>query len=593
MMKKHSVVWLAWVVLGTSWAWSQSRAARNVASQPGAKVLVLKGGLLLDGTGRAPVGNSVIVISGGKIQSVGTEGSAVIPSDATVMDTKGKTIIPGLVDSHVHYRTSFAPLFLYWGVTTVGDMGNPRGWILAEREAVEQGRLVSPYIMAVGNIVNAPPKPGEALGPGEIVRPDQFLNGNNFQTYVREEASLEATIADAKKQGVDGIKLYVRLPPPMLKLAAQIAHRHGLPAFAHYTSGNARQGLFQGTDEILDTGLDGQIHLFGLIKATVPAEIRERIAKGENVEAAHWMDTSKFKGLAEKMVAAKIYLNPTLGAEWAQFSRYREEFDRANEEFFQGAVAKVIPEQSRGMYQAFYKPYRGKDREEREEGYRKMGEFVKEFVAAGGKVMAGADEGPGGRPVGLSLHAEMQILNEVGLTPMQALQAATSWGMEAWGKLKEAGTVEAGKRADLVVLKRNPLEGIEATREIEMVIQGGRVVDREGLANWREAFPRPTPVQTGPANLLIRVPFITAIAPDWVSRKGNQKVEVMIQGENFSPQCAVLVNNRLAPGIYYDEHRLGVQIRPEWMPGPGTYPLVVVRPGSGGATSNMFYLIVK
>ena len=135
MMKKHSVVWLAWVVLGTSWAWSQSRAARNVASQPGAKVLVLKGGLLLDGTGRAPVGNSVIVIAGGKIQSVGTEGSAVIPSDATVMDTKGKTIIPGLVDSHVHYRTSFAPLFLYWGVTTVGDMGNPRGWILAEREA--------------------------------------------------------------------------------------------------------------------------------------------------------------------------------------------------------------------------------------------------------------------------------------------------------------------------------------------------------------------------------------------------------------------------------------------------------------------------
>ncbi len=593
MITKLSVMQFILVALVSSLAWSQSQRATGKTSPQTPQALVLKGGLLIDGTGKAPIENAVIVIAGGKIQSVGTEGALAIPADATVMETRGKTIIPGLVDSHVHYRTLFAPLFLYWGVTTVGDMGNPRGWILAEREAVEQGRLVSPYIMAAGNMINGPPRPKEVLGPGEVVGLDQFLNGNNFHTYVTDESEIEAAIAEAKRQGVDAIKMYVRMTPPMLKIGSQIAHKYGLPAFSHFTFGNARMGLFQGTDEVLDTGLDGHIHLFGLIKATVPKEIRDRIAKGENVEAAHLMDTSKFKALAEKMAAVKMNLNPTLNADWAKFSGHREEFDRANEEVMNSPVGKLLPEQNRAAYLEFYKPFRGKELEEMQEGYRKMGEFVREFVAAGGKVMAGADEGPGGRVVGLSLHAEMQMLQEVGLTPMQALQAGTSWGMEAWGKLKEAGTVEAGKRADLVVLRGNPLENMSATRDIETVIQGGRVVDREALAKWAEAYPRPSPVQTGPANVLIKVPLILSIAPDWLSRKRGQKVEIEIRGENFNKQFMVLVNNRLVPAKYYDEHRLGVMVQVEWMPGPGTYPLVVIHPGSAGAVSNQFYLIVR
>ncbi|MBI2817469.1 MAG: amidohydrolase family protein [Acidobacteria bacterium] len=591
MRKQLSVlVFMSFALAATSWGWSQSQSAAKASAQ---KPLVLKGALLIDGTGKAPIENAVIVIAGGKIQSVGTEGAIAVPADAMVMDVKGKTIIPGLVDSHVHFRTTLAPLFLYWGITTIGDMGNNRGWILAEREAVEQGRLVGPYIMTVGTLLNGPPIPGMAPGPGEVVGYEHFLTGNTQHTYVTDAASIEAAIAEAKKQGVDAIKLYVRMTPAMLKMGAESAHRHGLPALSHYTSANAKTGFFTGTDEILDSGLDAQIHMFGLIKATVPQEIRERIARGENVEAAHLMDTSKLKVLAEKMAERKMFLNPTLAAEWSRFSRYREDFDRAQQEVLGGPLGKVIPEQSRAMYASFFKPYRGEELEEMEEGYHKMGAFVKEFVAAGGKVLAGADSGPGGRAVGLSLHAEMQMLQEIGLTPMQALQAATSWGMEAWGKLKDAGTVEPGKRADLVVLKRNPLEDISATRAIETVIHGGRIVDREALANWAEVYPRPTPLQSGPANLMIQVPFIKEIAPDWISSKAGQKVEIVIRGDNFNKESMVLLNNRLVPAKYYDGHRVGFVVQSEWLPGPGTYPVVVIRPGSGGAVSNQFYLIIR
>ena len=117
------------------------------------------------------------------------------------------------------------------------------------------------------------------------------------------------------------------------------------------------------------------------------------------------------------------------------------------------------------------------------DGYRKVGQFVKEFVQRGGKVIAGADTGPG-TPAGVSLHVEMRMLEEVGLTPMQALQAATSWAMEAWGKSEEVGTIEPGKRADLVVLNGDYMTVPEdqiSELSVRMTIVDGRIVyERDG-----------------------------------------------------------------------------------------------------------------
>ena len=114
-----------WFTVAVCGAFAQQQPRTAGTSQQGKNVLVLHGGLLIDGTGGPPLPDPVITIAEGIIQSVGARGSAAIPSGATVMDTTGKTIIPGLLDSHVHFRNSLAPLYLYWGVTTVGDLGNP------------------------------------------------------------------------------------------------------------------------------------------------------------------------------------------------------------------------------------------------------------------------------------------------------------------------------------------------------------------------------------------------------------------------------------------------------------------------------------
>lgn len=572
-------------------------------AQPGvgqkSGTLVLRGGLLIDGTGRTPVANSVVVMSAGKIQAAGAAGLVTIPAGATVIDAAGKTIMPGLIDSHVHIRSYIAPMYLYWGVTTMGDMGNPAGWTLAYRDAIAKGRMAGPYLLAAGAKFDPPLKDGEPMVTGELAGFQTFLLGNSARVYVTDEASANKAVAAVKKQGVDAIKLYTRMDPALMKITAAAAHRSGLPVFAHYTSASTRQGLFTGTDEILDTGIDVHVHLFGLVKATAPKDIRDRIAKGENVQAWHLLETGKYPPLVQKMVETRMFLNPTLGAQFKNASKYREEFDRLNTAFLNGPIVANYPESlARGRFiNVFRAPAAAPGAADLAEGYKRAGLFVQQLVSAGGKVIAGDDTGAGagsGTP-GLALHLEMRMLGEVGLTPMQVIQSATSWGAEAWGQLKEVGSVEVGKRADLLVLNRNPLDDLSATTDIFKVIQGGSVVDRDALAKWRELLPRPGAVidpLPGYPNTLMQVPLIDDISPEWVKATRKGAPQLTIAGENFSKESLVLLNDRLLPAKLAGQGELRIPIPAALLKKPGTYPLVVVQPGSAGGVSNTFYLIV-
>ena len=158
------------------------------------------------------------------------------------------------------------------------------------------------------------------------------------------------------------------------------------------------------------------------------------------------------------------------------------------------------------------------------EGYKRVGQFVKQFVDAGGKIVSGTDSGAGRIGTsGLTLHEEMLMLPEIGVPPMKVIQSSTGWAMEAWGKGKEAGTLEAGKRADVLVLNRNPLDDMRATMDIFRIVQGGEVIDREGLAGRRqEVVPRPGLVADGFANPALKVPFIDEIWPELVSTKESR-----------------------------------------------------------------------
>src|SRR5262245_7190722 len=121
--------WILWIV-----------AIAALVTPGQAQVVVLEGGTLIDGTGKAPVANAVVVIEGTRIKAAGAKGQVAYPQNARVLKTDGKFILPGLIDSHIHLKDHMPPMFLRYGVTTVGDTNNHTEWSIAQRDALKTGR---------------------------------------------------------------------------------------------------------------------------------------------------------------------------------------------------------------------------------------------------------------------------------------------------------------------------------------------------------------------------------------------------------------------------------------------------------------------
>jgi len=195
------------------------------------------------------------------------------------------------------------------------------------------------------------------------------------------------------------------------------------------------------------------------------------------------------------------------------------------------------------------------DRREFEDGFRNVLEFTKRYVAAGGKIQAGTDTITGGTP-GLSIHHEMEMLVEAGLTPMQALKAATSWSAELLeGKNKargaaKIGSIRAGNFADLVVVSADPMSDISNTKKIERVMKNGR---------WIELGYHPEYITlTRPATSLAAstfAPAISSLQPSSV-KEGSPPVRVVVEGSGFMMTSLVRVDGISVKTIFRDPRRL-------------------------------------
>jgi imidazolonepropionase-like amidohydrolase len=125
-------------------------------------------------------------------------------------------------------------------------------------------------------------------------------------------------------------------------------------------------------------------------------------------------------------------------------------------------------------------------------GYEKIAEFLKKYAEAGGKIIPGTDAGGNGTIAGLTLHYEMQMLVDLGVPPMKAIQGATLWGAESIGQADDLGSIQAGKLADIIVIEGNPLEDIAMTRNVGMVMRDGTVLDTTYDPGFVNPIPRPS-----------------------------------------------------------------------------------------------------
>jgi imidazolonepropionase-like amidohydrolase len=410
-------------------------------SLAGTAMFAVSGALLIDGTGREPIPDSVVLVKGGRILSVGTKDQVKIPLGCKVLPGAGKTIIPGLWDMHAHFeQVEWGPVYLAAGVTTVRDMGNETEFILALRKGMDSGAGIGPRLFLSG-----------------------LIDGRSDQTLGVEVANspgeARALVRRYKALGFDQIKIYSSLKKEVLQAAVQEAHRLGLRVAGHLPNGIVLQ-------DALALGMDEMTHISSIERDFYPKGANLRVATPE-------LDLTSPASLAAlaAMKSSGAVFDPTM----AIFELFTA--SPANPlALFEPGVAK-LPASLAGNYQnSDMTP--GEELNAQTLWAQRIA-ILKAVHQAGVPVVAGTDQGVPGH----SLHRELELYVQAGFTPMEAIQAATLVPAKVMGQLSNSGTVEAGKRADFLVLNANPMEDIHNVRKIQKVFLAGQGFDPALL--WR------------------------------------------------------------------------------------------------------------
>jgi imidazolonepropionase-like amidohydrolase len=388
------------------------------------------GATIVDGTGGPAISDGVIVVRDGRIAAVGPRASVAIPDGTPAVPVDGKTIVPGLWDMHTHVtQVEWAPVYLGAGVTTVRDMGNEFEFITSLRDAIASTRALGPRIVAAGLIDGGGPN---AFGVYYAATPDEA----------------KQAVAKYHDAGFQQIKIYSLVTPPIVEAITAEAHRLGLTVTGHIPNGmTIEQAAAAGMDHIAHLGIRGEAGSDD-VKRTI-AFLRDH----------------------------KTVIDPTQS--WNELLGHAAGTPIAA---FQPGVLKIPAPLNRVFANAGAAGIDAATARTRlERGLR----IVKALHDAGVPVVVGTDEGIPGH----SVHREIELYVEAGLTPMEALQAATIVSARAMKMDGELGTIERGKRADLVVLNANPLDSISNIRSVRWTISDGRVYDAPTL--WRSVRFQP------------------------------------------------------------------------------------------------------
>jgi imidazolonepropionase-like amidohydrolase len=401
--------------------------------------LIIKNGIVIDGTGADPIEDGIVVIEEDRIILVGSGQGYSIPPDARVIDAQGGTILPGFIDAHVHSTTDpgLRNDFLLGGVTAVCDLGTPLDDIdqfdkeYTGDEPAARGFTAGPIITAVGGL------------------PDAILHANlNYEVGTPEEA--RAAVVDLHDRGADMIKVYLAresggtqypmLDEAMLAAIVEESHAQGLPVRAHVTY----LDLF---DMALNAGVDTIEHI--PINSTQPyfqddteAKLQRFNESDQPLQVFLSEIDPEYLGQLETMAASRIIMVPTLDRP------YGELFRTPNPPPEYAIIMEII-----------------------------LG-IVRTFHELGGIVALGTDYN-----IGVGMHAgiplgEVEMLLAAGLTPMEIIVIGTRNAAAACGQADDLGTLESGTLADVIVVDGNPLEDYKVLANVTVVIRNGEIAFR-------------------------------------------------------------------------------------------------------------------
>ena len=420
-----------------------------------ASALVIRNVTLIDGTGRPAVQNATVVVEGARITQVTTQ-AMTPPAGAQVVDGRGKFLIPGLIDVHVHLRggsgngntqpmtpqqekTGITALhsFLYCGVTTIFDAGNQTSFIFALRQKERADEIVSPRIFATGGTVTSPGGHGSPY----------FI-----EAWPQDRSILDTHIAgkpDMAKIGQDehgwmARPMITRLPDDLLEKIIRYYHTKGIRTVIHISDEHdATEAIYAGVDSLAHPVIQGPI-------------------------SNAFVNIMRVKHIPEASTL-------TIGEGYSRLVDHPEYLDQP---LYRATLDAAEIQRLRTTTQASYKTGDNGTRTQwmkvmtpvAQENIRKLNAVGKDIIALGTDLTNGADT-----------QRELELVVAGGVSAADAIVIATRNSARFLGKLDELGTIEVGKLADLVLLTADPTADINNAKAIDTVVKNGKVIDRQKL----------------------------------------------------------------------------------------------------------------
>jgi len=444
------------------------------ASEAESDIIAITNVTVIVGDGSAPQAERTVVIRDGRIVQVTAARNYLPPVGAELIVANGGYLVPGFVDTHAHFALgpvsveikdgnplmSVKPLdsvvtmtsasLLAHGVTTARDPGGVARITVATRHRIASGEMPGPELQVAGDVIDT----------------SRF---ENIVATVDSIASIRTEVARQAEAGVDWIKLYVGLNPNLVQAAIDEAHARGLKVTGH----------LQATTwtDAAQLGIDSLVHIMPGSSGLLPEEVRERYAGSmtSTLFMLRWFDlvdqdSPAIREMIRALLEYNVSIDPTLIVLHSMANgdrpRYRE-----------NPMLRLMPPEMLQNWRTtfnFNLGWHDADFETAREIYPKVADFTKMLFDAGVPLTAGTDANNPWIVPGDSFHTELELLTATGIPPLDVLTIATYNGAKALGLLDQVGSITPGKRADLVLLRRDPTKNISATRDILWVMQRGQ-----------------------------------------------------------------------------------------------------------------------
>jgi len=566
------------------------------------QVTVLRGGTLIDGTGAPPQSNTSIVIKGDQIQSIG---SGRIPSGAKIIDVTGKYIVPGLWDKHLHYKDWFPEMLLTNGVTSAFvQSGGSMAWLHTQNEGVWKGKV-----------------------PG----PRMFFRERSFDVFDTVEDARAAVIKTIKERKPSFIKAYTGLTAEQLKAVAEEAHNAGLHVEGH---------LGISARDAIEAGIDGLTHSSGIALSVLKEEDLKKVPDMRVFDTGrrrviwptistwdesktgspnpdlseYWlfledprrlmmfglMDRAMAQDLIDLMVREDVFIESNLTYSFRNVHNRVDQYRTEDQIMLSDPNLAYVPERIR-VNVLDYSVLDAATPDElalMKKGFENFQWFTKTLVDAGGKLLIGPDTTSLNHATqlpGVSTVRELELLVDAGVSPMHAIQAGSLWPAQRLGKDDQLGSVEKGKLADLLVLPRNPLEDISAYKDIEMVMQGGRMID----IGYHYDFANPMPWPAGGViaypgfGPVSEIPAIASSLSPEVVTEGGGDFTLSVRGGDFLSSSTIQLGDHLLETELVNAGEVRATVPARLVQNVGTYPVQIIHRNPGWGKTNVLYLIVK